>query len=289
MHTFVITTLSIWATLTLAASPGSWEPPKLAITTDEMTKEIQQSYIGPAGTGNDRLFQDREVIEEASCFRHVFSCQTSKFFKRRWLSEVQSVEVTPLAKIQKEVKNENEDAIDVTLLESTAIASGVTQGWTYSGSATVKIPIKAVDVSLTGGSTYTDTVTKTTTETTGANTMMKCGAKKFCRLSAISFQVTLTGKCEVEPMVLCGEDKPLEICYDFMGPSCEQRYAYWRRNCVVSHAPDWSQAEYLQHTNRVPCNITVPARYADGSLRSYVHGSQKDLNIADQAANGRKF
>ncbi|EQL01555.1 hypothetical protein OCS_02738 [Ophiocordyceps sinensis CO18] len=252
----------------------------------EMMEDIRQSYAGPAGTGYDRIYQDRHVIQEASCFPYIFNCLTSKFFKRHWLSEIDEVQVKPLARIEKDVINRNENPIDVTILQSTAIASGTSQGWTYSGRLEAKIPMSKGEVLAAVGATYTDTVTATKTETTGANVGMKCASNKSCRLMTVSFQVTLTGQCEVEPMLLCGGDKPLDICYGFRG-YCEQHYSYWRRNCVVE--PDSSRAKYLHHTNRVPCNVTVPARHQDQSLRSFVLGTQRDVNTADPEVMGKKF
>ncbi|EFE37416.1 hypothetical protein TRV_07949 [Trichophyton verrucosum HKI 0517] len=195
------------------------------------------------------------------------TCNPAATYDHQTLRTISGVTVTGYPNVDEVFENPNDDPLDIEVKKGTAVTKGNTKGW-------------SIGLGLSGGlgpasaefsGQISQLTEETSTETREVSWKGKCPPHTECRVTTVTFTITVTGMCDELPYAYCltGRPQKRNMCGEskdhFLTCLCDAQKALIERQC-----PKGPQLK--------SCEITFPLRKPDGSLRTVQFLSQTPIS-----------
>ncbi|PFH61581.1 hypothetical protein XA68_16931 [Ophiocordyceps unilateralis] len=193
---------------------------------------------------------------ELTCFDLWFKCPSIRLGYEERLVPVGRTEVSVYhtAHVDNALFNTAERRVALRVQSSTAIAEGVTSGWSIAARVTggpgpLRLSMAKNEQGLGPRQRKTTTRTKH---------MTRCDPRHDCRIETWTFHVKVSGTCEKKAWIECGERE--DACHGpraKAGSSCDQVNAFHDKHC--NNPASSGHQQY-------PCEVHYPVLTHDGHL-----------------------
>ncbi|DAA77070.1 TPA_exp: Uncharacterized protein A8136_6836 [Trichophyton benhamiae CBS 112371] len=195
------------------------------------------------------------------------TCNPAATYTRLVLRTISEVNVTGFPHVDEIFENPNDDPLDIEVKKGTAVTKGNTKGWSIGLGLSGGLGPASAELS----GQISQLTEETSTETREVSWKGKCPPHTECRVTTVTFTITVTGMCDESPYVYCltGRPQKRNMCGEgkehFLTCLCDAQKGLIQRQC-----PKDPQLK--------PCEITFPLRKPDGKLRTVQFLSQTPIS-----------